>query len=132
MSWDDMLAQVDRTTAAFFDTEAFTATDFHRPSGRSVNAPPVAEGANAAFPFKGSIDFGEAINAMGQSSRWSPDDVAPRHVTQVCISASTVDWPWMPRPGDRLVREKDGVAYTVALVAEDGTGRKVFWVNRGR
>lgn len=132
MSWDDMLAQADQAVAAFFDTETFTATDYHRPANASVNAPLTTNGANLPFDLQGSIDFEPSINAFGGGSRPSADDNGPRHVTQICISALTAGWPWLPQTGDRLTRTKDGLAYSIAAFDSDGTDRVVFWVNRGR
>jgi len=132
VAWDDMLKEVDRATANFFDDEEFTAFDLHRPANTSPNAPMVANAANTAFPFMGSIDFEPSINAFGGGSRPSADDNGPRHVTQICISASITGWPWLPQTGDRLTRMKDGIAYSIAAFDSDGTDRVVFWVNRGR
>lgn len=132
MAWDDMLRTADQAVASFFDEDLFLAQDFHRPARTSPNAPLVTNTANQAFEFRGSIDFEPSINAFGGATRSSSDDAGPRHVTQICISALTTGWPWLPQTGDRLTRAKDGSPYTIAAVDTDGTDRIVFWVNRGR
>lgn len=117
-----------------FDETEFEVRRYTRGLGRSPNADPVEDPFHKAFPFKGTIESGEAqLNGFSGSTRATSDDLAPRPVVETFISALAACWPWTPKAGDRIIRIADGERFEISYRAggEDGSQRVTWRVTKG-
>lgn len=126
MDWNAALATADAAVASTFDRTS--ATMVPRKVGMDVNRAPVADPDRASFVRLVSIERGPT--AFPVSERPSGDPASQRQPVQyeAVMTATVVDWPWLPARGDRI--EEATHAWTVGAVQNDGTGRPAFFLNR--
>lgn len=122
--WNGAMAAMDAAVADCFDVDAIRAIG--RKDGVSVNAPRSDDAARTPFDFSGSLELGPRPSER----RSAGDPGAPREGVQHegVVTALMQAWPWQPRRKDHL--EIAGARWSIDDIVEDGTGRKVYLVNR--
>ena len=126
--WTDMERRLETDAAALFDTVQVQAVA--RKAGATVNHRKEDDPSRVMFLFSGSIDFNppplrnEQFMQPGQNAR---SNVA---FDAVVTAHDDGSWPWSPKRGDNLVASS--VTYEVADIHRDGSGRRVFYINKAK